>query len=94
MGKANSFNVITPNPQVIWVWAHRIPGSTHFCRSLCLAHDEASLRGDWHVASSRVFAPEWTRGDIYPPQALNPSVDFEIIYSKVPDSCLWAYHMT
>jgi hypothetical protein len=71
--KVNTFNGITPKPRVIRAWAHRLPGSAHLCCSLCPAHDVALLRGDCHVAPSRVFALEWTHGYLSPtsPQSLS-----------------------
>jgi hypothetical protein len=65
-GKANSFSGIAPQPRVIWARAYRIPGSAHFHCSLCPAHDVASMRGDCHVAPSRVFAQSGPRGYLSP----------------------------
>jgi hypothetical protein len=93
-GKANSFNGTMPKPRAIRARAYRIPRLAHFHCSLCSADDEASLRGDWHVAPSRVFAPEWTWG-IYVPH--KPPIFITLLgssYSKVPGPCLWAHHMT
>ena len=89
--KANYFNGLTPKPLVIRAWAYRILGSAHFRRSLCPAQDVVSLRGDWHVALSRVFTLEWTRGISVPH---NLWVDFEIIDSKILGPCLRGHRMT
>jgi hypothetical protein len=84
MGKTDDSLKITHNSWTIRARAHCLLGSAHFNCSLCPAHDETTLRGDWFVAPRKGFRLLVDPGDICPPQAPNLWVDFEIIDSKVP----------
>jgi hypothetical protein len=55
-GKINSFHGIMPNPANDPDVSHHLLGLAHFNCSICPAHDAMTLRGDWLVAPSRVFA--------------------------------------
>jgi hypothetical protein len=67
-GKVGRFLEIACNPQMIRVRAHCLLGLAHFTCSLCPAHDETALRGNWSVAPCKVLPPSSRPGDICPPQ--------------------------
>jgi hypothetical protein len=57
VGKTDCSLEIVHNSQTIRARAHCLLGSAHFTRSLCLAHDETTLWGNWSVAPCKGFSP-------------------------------------
>jgi hypothetical protein len=66
-GKADVSLEIMHDPRMIRARAHCLLGLVHFNCSLCLAHDETTLRGDWFVAPHKGFRLLVDLGDICPP---------------------------
>jgi hypothetical protein len=92
-GKMNDLNMTTPNLQLARVWAHRAPGSAYFNRFHWPSPRRDVTEGWLSYGPRRSFRPPSGPGDICPPQAPNLWVDFEIIDSLVPGSCLWAHRL-
>jgi hypothetical protein len=93
-GKANDFNTIMSKPQLAWTWAFRAPGSACFHYFLLPGRRRDATEGQLPCGPKRSFRPWVDPRDIHPPQAPNVWIDFEIIDSKVPDTCLWAHRLT